>query len=159
MAKKKKNTSKPNKKDKKASGKKEKSSSSSILSSKSVTTAAPDTMTDALQVTDMGLEKSWSMYGSAVTGWTSAIITMQKAHVNASISWLEVCRKALEFDTELLKSGHTYYKDVWYNACLQSAKHHARVLASYTALQTDALYDIQTDTINEYGRRWRHMFE
>lgn len=147
---------KKNKKDKKTA--KEKKKSAPSTSTLSIPDAVPASMTVASPVTDLELEKAWDTCAAAVTGWTNAIIVMQKAHAKASVSWLEVCRRALEFDTELLKTGCSYYKEVWHNACLQSAKHHVGAMASYVALQTDAFCDIQTDVINEYGRQWRRMY-
>ncbi len=100
------------------------------------------------------LEHSWNLYHAALTGWTESAAVLQKSSIRASASYLELCRRAVDFDTELLKEAGLYWAEKWQDACSESAVQHARAATAAAAFQIHAFRRVQAGLLAEYNRQW-----
>ena len=147
---------KGDKKAKKSSGKKSSLSPSvrqSAATAAVATTAAAATTGPPFSITP-DLERSWSLYHAALAGWTESAAVLQRSAIRAAASYLDLCRQAVDLDTELLKEAGLYHIEGWQDACSESAVQHARAAATLAASQGRALRRVQTGLLAEYNRQW-----
>lgn len=142
---------KDGKKAKKSSGKK--SSSVRQAAAAAVTIDAPTEPQLPFSVAP-DLEHSWNLYHAALAGWTESAAVLQKSAIRATASYLELCRRAVDLDTELLKGAGLYWAEKWQDACSESAVQHARAAAVAAASQGRALRRVQAGLLAEYNRQW-----
>ena len=142
------------KKAKKSSGKKS-SSSSSVrqgAAAAAVATAATESQLPFSVAPD--LEHSWSLYHAALAGWTESAAVLQRSAIRATASYLELCHRAVDLDTELLRGAGLYWAGRWQDACSESAVQHARAAAAAAASQAHAFRRVQAGLLAEYNRQW-----
>lgn len=149
---------------KKKGGKKAKKSSGKKSSSarQGATAAVTPAVTPAAATTEPqlpfsiapDLEHSWNLYHAALAGWTESAAVLQKSAIRATASYLELCRRAVDLDTELLKGAGLYWAEKWQDACSESAVQHARAAAIAAASQGHAFRRVQAGLLAEYNRQW-----
>lgn len=139
------------KKSKKSPGKK--SSSSSVRQGAAATaTATPGPLLPFSIAPD--LEHSWNLYHAALAGWTESAVVLQRSTVRAAASYLDLCRRAVDLDTKLLRGAGMYWAEGWQDACSESAVQHARAAAAAAASQGHAFRRVQAGLLAEYNRQW-----
>ncbi len=146
---------------KKKGGKKEKKSSGKKPSPAPVRQGAAAAVTiDATAAPQLpfsiapDLEHSWNLYHAALAGWTESAAVLQKSSMRATASYLELCRRAVDLDTELLKGAGLYWAEKWQDACSESAVQHARAAVISAASQGRAFRRVQAGLLAEYNRQW-----
>ena len=145
---------------KKKGGKKEKKSSGKKPSSSVRKDATAAVTIDATTEPQLpfsiapDLEHSWNLYHAALAGWTESAAVLQKSSMRATASYLELCRRAVDLDTELLKGAGLYWAEKWQDACSESAVQHARAAAAAAASQGRAFRRVQAGLLAEYNRQW-----
>lgn len=138
------------KKAKKSSGKKP--SSPARQGSDAVTAATPGPLLPFPAAPD--LEHSWDLYHAALAGWTESAVVLQRSAVRAAASYLDLCRRAVDLDTELLRGAGLYWAGRWQDACSESAVQHARAAAAAAASQAHAFRRVQAGLLAECNRQW-----
>lgn len=108
--------------------------------------------------TDQGFEGAWYLYNSALIGWTESAMAFQKAAAESTLSWFEMWRRAVDMDTEVLKSANAYWEDKMLHVFSESAKEHLKSAVSATAAQADSIRDIQLECLQEYNRQCARLF-
>ena len=58
-------------------------------------------------------EKAWKNYNSALSGWKKSLAQWQNATNETLVTYHDVCQKAIESDTELLKKVSTSWENTW----------------------------------------------
>ena len=145
---------------KKKDGKKEKKSSGKKPSSSVRQGAAAAVTIDATAAPQLpfsiapDLEHSWNLYHAALAGWIESAAVLQKSAIRATASYLELCRRAVDLDTELLKGAGLYWAEKWQDACSESAVQHARAAVISAASQGRAFRRVQAGLLAEYNRQW-----
>ena len=145
---------------KKKDGKKEKKSSGKKPSSSVRQGAAAAVTIDATAAPQLpfsiapDLEHSWNLYHAALAGWIESAAVLQKSSMRATASYLELCRRAVDLDTELLKGAGLYWAEKWQDACSESAVQHARAAVISAAFQGRAFRRVQAGLLAEYNRQW-----
>ena len=143
------------KKAKESPGKKPSSSSPVRQSAAAVDTATAATTEPPLPFSAApDLEHSWNLYHAALANWTESTAVLQRSAMRAAASYLDLCRHAVDLDTDLLKGAGMYYIGGWQDACSESAIQHARAAAALAASQGRALRRVQTGLLAEYNRQW-----
>lgn len=99
------------------------------------------------------LEHSWSLYRAALAGWTESAVVLQGSAMRAAASYLDLCHRALDLDTELLKGAGLYWAERWQDACSESAIQHARAAAAAAASQGHTFRRVQAGLLAEYSRQ------
>ena len=141
------------KKAKKSSGKKSSSSSSVRQGAAAAAAAAtPGPLLPFYIAPD--LEHSWDLYRAALAGWTESAAVLQGSAMRAAASYLDLCHRALDLDTELLKGAGLYWAERWQDACSESAIQHARAAAAAAASQGHTFRRVQAGLLAEYNRQW-----
>ena len=100
------------------------------------------------------LEHSWDLYRAALAGWTESVVVLQRSAVRAAASYLDLCRRAVDLDTELLRGAGLHWAEGWQDACSESAVQHARAAAAAAASQGHAFGRVQAGLLAEYNRQW-----
>ena len=100
------------------------------------------------------LEHSWNLYRAALAGWTESAAVLQRSAIRAAASYLDLCYRAVDLDTELLKGAGLYWAERWQDACSESAVQHARAAAAAAASQGHAFRRVQAGLLAEYNRQW-----
>lgn len=139
------------KKAKESPGKKP-SSSSPVRQSAAATAATTEPPLPFSAAPD--LEHSWNLYHAALANWTESAAVLQRSAIRATSSYLDLCRRAVDLDTELLKGAGMYHIGGWQDACSESAVQHARAAAALAASQGHTLRRVQTGLLAEYNRQW-----
>ena len=103
-------------------------------------------------------ERVWIAYGTSYMHWAKSFLDLQNTAMTTTFSWFEMCRKTLEFDTELLKSTSAYLEEHWQESCTDSVAQHLKAVISSTSLQADVIRDIQIKTLQESNRQWARFF-
>ncbi len=144
------------KKAKKSPGKKSPPPPSSVRQGAATTTTAATAATGPLLPFSVApdLEHSWDLYRAALAGWTESAVVLQRSAIRAAASYLDLCHRAVDLDTELLKGAGLYWAQRWQDACSESAVQHARAAAAAAASQGHAFRRVQAGLLAEYNRQW-----
>jgi len=111
-----------------------------------------------LYSTAKDLEGAWVAYGQALAGWVESAASLQKSAASAAFSWLEMWRRVVEVDTEVLRGSYSYWEERWQDTCAESARQHLRVAASVAESYSGAVRDAHAEYLEGYGRQWARLF-
>ena len=96
------------------------------------------------------LEHAWGTYAASLVQWTECMVSAQESHAKAALAWVETWRRALEFDTEVLRATMAYYEECWRGAQEDSARQHSEAAAACAGMICGA----QSDLLGEFNRQW-----
>jgi len=92
-------------------------------------------------------EKAWKEYNSALTGWKESLAQWQKATNETLMTYNDVCQKAMESDSGLLKKVSSSWESTWEEIGPEYIK-------QQTKMFENIFKETNIDAIKKFNSQW-----
>ena len=92
-------------------------------------------------------EKAWKEYNSALKGWKESLAQWQKATNETLMTYHDVCQKAIESDSELLKKVSLSWENTWEEIGPEYIKQQTKMIESI-------FKETNIESIKEFNVKW-----